>query len=140
MVFLDSSVLVTVPSDDWVTVFYFVLTVPSLLVVLVLSLETCRSQPTSSNDNAKPPIATQFTMMFFFMAVTCAMRWLLNMGCYPTSARLVPGYPTVFLHRQGLVYRAPLPSAPSVQRERPGNKSGLFTHGTENAAPTTPLA
>jgi hypothetical protein len=24
----------------------------------------------------------------------------------------------------------------AVQRERPDNKSGLFTHGTENAAPT----
>ena len=34
-VVLDCSVLVTVPSDDWVTVFSFDLTVPSLLTLLV---------------------------------------------------------------------------------------------------------
>jgi hypothetical protein len=56
---LVSSVLVTVPSDDWVVVFSFDLTVPSLLTVLVLSLETCRSHPTTRNDDAKAHIATQ---------------------------------------------------------------------------------
>jgi hypothetical protein len=35
LVFLVSSVLVTVPSDDWVTVFSFDLTVPSLLTLLL---------------------------------------------------------------------------------------------------------
>lgn len=63
MVFLDSSVLVTVPSDDLVTVFSFVLTVPSLLTVLDFSLETFRSHPTSRNDNAKTDIATQVTII-----------------------------------------------------------------------------
>ena len=58
-----SSVLVTVPSDDLVTVFSFVLTVPSLLVELDFSLETWRSHPTSRNDNAKADIATQFTIL-----------------------------------------------------------------------------
>jgi hypothetical protein len=62
VVFLDSSVLVTVPSDDLVTVFSFDLTVPSLLTVLVLSLETCRSHPTTSNGNAKAHIAMHFTI------------------------------------------------------------------------------
>ena len=60
---MDSSVLVTVPSDDFVTVFSFVLTVPSLLTVLVLSLETWRSQPTARKDNAKADIATQVTIV-----------------------------------------------------------------------------
>ena len=49
MVFLDSSVLVTVPSFDWVTVFSVDLTVPSLLTLLLLVLETSRSHPTSRN-------------------------------------------------------------------------------------------
>ena len=62
MVFLDSSVLVKVPSDDWVTVFSFDLTVPSLLTALVLSLETSRSHPTSRDDNAKAHITTHFTI------------------------------------------------------------------------------
>jgi two-component system cell cycle response regulator DivK len=73
MVFLDSSVLVTVPSDDWVTVFSFDLTVPSLLTLLVLSLETSRSHPTSSDDNAKPHIITHFTISWFF--ITAIRSW-----------------------------------------------------------------
>ena len=63
VVFLDSSVLVTVPSDDWVTVFSFVLTVPSLLTVLDFSLETWRSHPTSIKDNANADIAMQVTIL-----------------------------------------------------------------------------
>ena len=63
VVFLDSSVLVTVPSDDWVTVFSFVLTVPSLLTVLVFSLETLRSHPTSRKDSAKADMAAQVTIL-----------------------------------------------------------------------------
>lgn len=82
---MDSSVLVTVPSDDWVTVFSFVLTVPSLLTVLVFSLETWRSHPTKRNDNAKVDIATQATLIRFFMAVRYAMGWRLSMGYYPTG-------------------------------------------------------
>jgi hypothetical protein len=62
VVFLESSVLVTVPSDDLVTVFSFDLTVPSLLTALVLSLETSRSHPTTNNGNAKTHIATHFTI------------------------------------------------------------------------------
>jgi len=77
---LDSSVLVTVPSDDSVTVFSFVLTVPSLLVVLVLSLETSRLHATSKNDNARTDIAAPLTIIIFFMAVSCAMRSALRMG------------------------------------------------------------
>lgn len=63
VVFLDSSVLVTVPSDDWVTVLSFDLTVPSLATALVLSLETCRSHPTSRDDNAKAHVITHFTII-----------------------------------------------------------------------------
>jgi len=80
VVFLVSSVLVTVPSDDWVTVFSLVFTVPSLLTVLVLSLETWRSHPTSRNDNAKPDMATQLTITCFFMATRYGMGRLLSMG------------------------------------------------------------
>ena len=56
MVFLVSSVLVVVPSGDWVTVSSFDLTVPSLLSLLLLVLETSRSHPTS-NGIAKAAIA-----------------------------------------------------------------------------------
>lgn len=65
--FLVSSVLVTVPSDDLVTVFSLDLTVPSLLTVLVLSLETWRSHPTTINDNAKADTAARVTMLLFFI-------------------------------------------------------------------------
>jgi hypothetical protein len=60
---LDSSVLVTVPSDDWVTVFSFDLTVPSLLVLLLSVLETVRSHPTIRNDNAKADVAAKKTTL-----------------------------------------------------------------------------
>ena len=77
---MDSSVLLTVPSDDLVTVFSWDLTVPSLLTVLVFSLETWRAHPTSINDNAKADIATDVTIIRFFMAVRYAMDWILSMG------------------------------------------------------------
>ena len=77
---MDSSVLVTVPSDDLVTVFSFDLTVPSLLTVLVVSLETSRSHPTSRNDNAKADIAAQVTIIGFFMEVRYAIGGILTMG------------------------------------------------------------
>jgi hypothetical protein len=80
VVFLDSSVLVTVPSGAWVTVFSFDLTVPSLLTVLLLVLETSRSHPTSTNDNAKADMATQATITRFFMEVTYGMGWMPAMG------------------------------------------------------------
>ena len=67
MVFLVSSVLVTVPSDDLVTVFSFDLTVPSLLTVVLLSLETVRSHPTNRNDNAKADVAAKKTTLQFFI-------------------------------------------------------------------------
>jgi hypothetical protein len=67
-VLLDSSVLVTVPSDDWVTVFSFDLTVPSLLVLLLSVLETVRSHPTIRNDNAKADVAAKkITLQFFIL-------------------------------------------------------------------------
>jgi hypothetical protein len=57
-VFVESSVLVTVPSGDWVTVFSFDLTVPSSLTVLLLVLDTSRSHPTNRSDNAKADVAS----------------------------------------------------------------------------------
>lgn len=75
-----SSFLVTVPSGDWVTVFSFVFTVPSLLTELLVSLETWRSHPTSRKDNAKTDIATQVTFLLFFMEVSYAMGRMLTMG------------------------------------------------------------
>ena len=80
MVFLISSVLVTVPSGDWVTVFSFDLTVPSLLTVLVFSTETSRSHPTSKKESANPHVAVQVPVIRFFMVVRYAMGWMLNMG------------------------------------------------------------
>jgi hypothetical protein len=66
MVDLESSVLVVVvPSGDWLTVFSFVLTVPSPLSLLLLVVETSLSHPTSRNDNAKADIATHITAIRF---------------------------------------------------------------------------
>jgi hypothetical protein len=68
LVFLVSSVLVTVPSDDWVTVFSFDLTAPSLLVLLLSVFETVRSHPTIRNDNAKADVAAKkITLQFFIL-------------------------------------------------------------------------
>ena len=83
VVFLVSSVLVTVPSDDWVTVFSFDLTVPSLLTVLDFSVETCRSHPTSKNDNVKAHNATQVTVICFFMVVRYVAGRILGIGGFP---------------------------------------------------------
>jgi hypothetical protein len=83
---VESSVFFTVPSGDWVTVFSFDLTVPSLLTVLDFSLETWRSHPTSRNDNARTDIATLATIIRFFMEARYAMEWPLSMGCYPAAA------------------------------------------------------
>jgi hypothetical protein len=62
-VFFVSSVLVTVPSDDWVTVFSFVLTEPSLFAVVVSVLEISRSQPTVRKDNVSADIAAKATRL-----------------------------------------------------------------------------
>ena len=67
MVFLDSSVVVTVPSIDWVTVFSFDLTVPLLLTLLCLVWETSWAHPTSRNDNAKAAVATHITETRFII-------------------------------------------------------------------------
>ena len=68
MVDLESSVLVVVvPSGDWLTVFSFVLTVPSPLSLLLLVLETSLSHPTSRNDNAKADVATHITAIRFMI-------------------------------------------------------------------------
>ena len=67
---MDSSVLVVVPSDDWVTVFSFDLTLPSLLVLLLSVLETVRSHPTNKNDNAKADVATHITAIQFLILCT----------------------------------------------------------------------
>ena len=77
---MDSSVLVTVPSDDLVTVFSFDLTVPSLLTELVFSVEIWRSHPTIRNVNANADIATHATIIRFFIEVRYPMDWLLSMG------------------------------------------------------------
>jgi len=66
-VVLDSSVLVTVPSDAWVTVFSFDLTVPSLLTLLLSVWDTSRSHPTSRDDNAKADTAAHTTIIRFFI-------------------------------------------------------------------------
>jgi hypothetical protein len=67
VVFLVSSVLVTVPSDACVTVFSFDLTVPSLLMLVVVVLDTSRAHDTSKNDNAKVDIATEIADIRFFI-------------------------------------------------------------------------
>ena len=88
---LDSSVLVAVPSDDWVTVFSFVLTLPSLLSLLLLVLETSRSHPTSRHDNAKADVATHITAIQFLISCFIVGKirdgWILTMGDYPDRRR-----------------------------------------------------
>lgn len=80
VVFLESSVLVTVPSDDFVTVFSFEVTVPSLLTDVLFSLETCRSQPTSRTDNPKTDKAMLTIITCFFIEALYPMRKILSMG------------------------------------------------------------
>jgi len=60
-VFFVSSVFVTVPSDDCVTVFSLLFTVPSLLAVVVSVLDISRSQPTVRKDNVNAEIAAKAT-------------------------------------------------------------------------------
>jgi hypothetical protein len=67
VVFLDSSVLVTVPSFDWVTVVSVDLTVPLLLTLLLLVWETSWAHPTSRNDNAKADVATHIIVIRFII-------------------------------------------------------------------------
>ena len=65
VVFLVSSVLITVPSGFSVTVFSFDLTVPSLLTLVLSVLEIVRSQPTMRNDNAKADVVDKTAILFF---------------------------------------------------------------------------
>ena len=52
-----------------------------------------------------------------------------------SNRRLAQRTPTVNLHPTFDTMQTDWP--PSIKRERPDNGSGLFTHGTENATPTT---
>jgi hypothetical protein len=56
-----------VPSDAWVTVFSFDLTVPSLLTLLLSVCEIWRAHPTSRNDKAKANVAAQIIVIQFFI-------------------------------------------------------------------------
>ena len=58
---MDSSVVVTVPSFDWVTIFSVDLTVPLLLTLLLLVWETSWAHPTISNGNVKAAVAMHVT-------------------------------------------------------------------------------
>jgi hypothetical protein len=69
VVFFVSSVLVTVPSEPWVTVFSLDLTVPSLVTLVDFSCDTSRAHPTSKNDSAKADIALEITDIGFFICV-----------------------------------------------------------------------
>ena len=51
LVDLDSSVSVTEPFDDWVTVLSFALTVPTLLTLLVLVWEIQHWSKLDANDD-----------------------------------------------------------------------------------------
>src|SRR5262249_32767976 len=78
---LVSSFLVTVPSGDWVTVFSFDLTVPSLLVVVVSDSEIVRSHPVSRNDKAKADTADKHTILLFIGLLS--RRASFGYGAYP---------------------------------------------------------
>ena len=65
MVFLVSSVLITVPSDFSVTVFSCDLTVPSLLTLLLSVLETVRSHPTNKEEQARTDVAANIAILRF---------------------------------------------------------------------------
>ena len=81
MVFLDSSVLVMVPSGALVTVYSFDVTVPSRLTLLLLVSEILRSRhPTSINVNAKADAATQITNICFFILLLHSL--LFHSSCY----------------------------------------------------------
>jgi hypothetical protein len=98
---LDSSVLVTVPSFDWVTVFSVDLTVPSLLTLLLLVFETSRSHPTRRNDNAKADVAThiaaiQFMILFFMKVIlSFARATMLRDGLQRTISTKLPPWKTI---------------------------------------------
>jgi len=89
---LVSSVLVVVPSGDWVVVFSVDLTVPSLLVLLLSVLETVRSYPTNRNDNAKVDVATHITAIQFvilcFIDVLPSLARATAAPCWSGGAQL----------------------------------------------------
>ena len=106
MVFLVSSVLVTVPSGDWVTVFSFDLTVPSLLTLLLSVLETGRSHPTGRNDKAKADVAAKkITLQFFILLLHSAFSILLT--CLACLALLMGYVFTITFHRRPLARPVP---------------------------------
>lgn len=81
LVVLDSSVFVTVPFDDWVTVLSFVLTLPSLLTLLVLVWEISWAHPTSSHDNANAGIPFKIAAIRFFI-LSLPVRGNIKSGRY----------------------------------------------------------
>ena len=108
---MDSSVLVTVPSGDWVTVFSVDLTVPSLETLLLLVLETSRSHPTSRNDNAKADVATHITAIRFiiicFIGDTSKLR-----ACHDA-----PRWPAAHNQREAATVENPTSAPPATISE-----------------------
>ena len=84
VVFLVSSVLVTVPSAFSVTVFSLDLTVPSLLTLLLSVLETVRSHPTNKDDKARNDVATNIAILRF-IGRNISAGLTLDYGVYPVA-------------------------------------------------------
>jgi len=115
---LDSSVLVTVPSFDWVTVFSVDLTVPSLLTLLLSVRETSRSHPTSRKDNAKADVATHITAIRFiiicFIGDTSKLR-----TCHDA-----PRWPAAHNQREAATVENPTSAPPVTICEASGSSDG----------------
>lgn len=79
---MDSSVLVTVPSGDWVTIFSLDFTVPSLLTLLLLVSETFRSHPISRTENAKARAARQILKVLFFFIILSFHKGQCNLAVF----------------------------------------------------------
>jgi hypothetical protein len=84
VVFLVSSVLITVPSDFSVTVFSFDLTVPSLLTLLLSVLETVRSHPTNKDEKAMTDAAANIAILRF-MRSNVGVGLNIGYGAYPAA-------------------------------------------------------
>ena len=84
MVFFDSSVLVTVPSDDRVTVFSFDFTVPSLLTLVLFVWEISWAHPTSRKDNINEAVAAKVPATRFFI-VGGQLFFILQTGAFVKS-------------------------------------------------------
>lgn len=74
------------PSGDSVTVFSFVLTVPSLLSVELFVLEISRSHPTNRHDNAKTAVAAEIINFGFFIEINVPECRVLATGGTPSKA------------------------------------------------------